>query len=188
MAPINDRQALLRRMREARADEQNRVKALKFRLPEAGRTAAWTGAALMAQADWLMVDGGISESLRIQFKQEAMAGDYRHLLATIEAWFTPVVRVEEYVTLADQYADLFDYYDTVIYGAETELLSTVRGLSPEALQEEDELLDSIVDNTAEAERIAEAKRLAEEEVRKRLGLAPDEQVIVKIVKRGGGVA
>lgn len=185
MAPVMNRAELLKKARAKRAEQAAKVKALSYQLPNPSAAAGWNNTALLAKADWLMVEAGVPESIRIDFKQAAMKGDYATLLSTIEDWFTVEVQSAAYAPLT---GTLTDYYNNVVQAAEADLIQHIEdGLEdadPDAdTSEMDEKLDAIQVNDAEDQRQAEVRARAERMIREQLGLAPDEQVIVKIIRR-----
>ena len=169
-----DRKALLAKAKQHRIDGVEKIKQIEFPLPTEANSAQWSPFTLAAKAEWLMVYAGVNDTIRSEFKAEAVAGaDFLHLLKTIQKWFTVTVRKDEYVPLD---SDIADYYDSVVAAAEPvqEEVST-----PEEIEEA--ILD-LEASEAKTQREAEIARKVTDLMREQMGLGDDEYVVIKVHK------
>lgn len=176
----SDRRALLAKMKQHRDSERDSIKQINFLLPEPGGNR-WNVFALTAQAEHLMAIAGISEAIRTEFRSEyrRASDDFGGVLNVLQDWFALSVRTHDYVPLTE---DVMAYYDREVASEDLHVDSFDDDVSatPEEIMA---ALDKLDDNEAEDQRKTEAQQKAEAMIREQLGLADDELVIVKIVKR-----
>lgn len=171
-----DRKALMKRMKEAKANQRERSKHILYPLPDL-RGPGGNAYALLGQAQSLMKKAGLPETLYDEFNAEATSGDYDHLLDTIKQWFTLAVQDSAYVPVPDD----FDI-KTLVRGNDDGIESWED--LEEALKVEggDAILAEAEATDEEVRRVAEIQDRINREIRAELGLGDDEVVIVQIKK------
>ena len=169
-----DRKALLAKAKQHRIDGVEKIKQIEFPLPSEANSAQWSPFAIAAKAEWLMVDAGVNDTIRAEFKADAVAGaEFRHLLTTVQKWFTVTVRKDEYVPLD---SDIADYYDSIVAAAEP---------AQEEVSTPEEIEEAILDleaSEAKTQREAEIARKVTDLMREQMGLGDDEYVVIKVHK------
>ena len=181
MSPV-DRKSLKARMKAAKEEARASVKGIIYPLPDL-KGPKGNAFVLLAEAESLMRQNGISDDIRGDFKAEATSGDYENVLATIQKWFTVAVAEVTYQALPDDI--------------------DIRTLRPLTTDEEDEQdadddgdeeqvttdadIDSAMGNYAEeVERQRREQEIADRltaELRAEYGLGPDDMIVVQI-RRG----
>lgn len=171
-----DRKALLAKQKNARLAEALKVQAITFQLPAPGASSEWVAPVLLARADWLMVEAGVSDTVRQEFKAEALSGDYHHVLTTIQKWFRVEVRVDEYRPLTES---ITNYYEGEVNVPRDVLVDE----SDDPLDEDiAQALTDLEQRDEEQARHDAAIAKAQTELRQHLGLKDDETLVIKVVK------
>lgn len=171
-----DRKALMKRMKEAKASQRERTKAILYPLPDL-RGPGGNAFALLGQAHSLMKKAGLPDTLYDEFNAEATSGDYDHLLNTIKEWFTLAVQDTTYHPVPA------DFDITTLVKPNEDGIETWEDLE-EAMKVEggDAILAEAEQSDEEVRRIAEIQDRINREVRAEFGLGDDEVVVVQVKK------